>query len=249
MSMSSSNWSITPIELARRMAHVSWFNYLSTDSGLREIHYRVWLLRCELELVLVDTGPDPQEGQRRGLVDIKPLSQGLREVGVEPRDIRDVLLTHLHWDHASSLEQLPRATFWAQPQELEFFRVDAWKDSSTARFFSHRDTLEEAHRDGRLRPLDERSPRWNGLELVRVGGHTPGSQLLKVNTTEGLAVLSGDVIPMNDNYTNNMPTGILVDLLEVLQAKRLVRSWHPKRLYTGHDPLPFLDCALKHYGS
>lgn len=248
MSTSLSNWSITPIELARRMAHVSWFNYLSTDSGLLEILYRVWLLRCGNQLVLVDTGPDPLEGQRRGLVEIKPLSKGLQEVGVEPADIRDVLLTHLHWDHASSLEQLPCATFWAQPQELDFFQHQAWKDPSTARFFSHRAALERALQNGRLRPLNEQGPRWDGLEPVRVGGHTPGSQLLKISTNNGLAVLSGDVIPMNANYTQNLPTGILVDLLEVLQAKRLVRAWNPKRLYTGHDPQPFLDCVDMSHG-
>jgi glyoxylase-like metal-dependent hydrolase (beta-lactamase superfamily II) len=242
-SSSPASWTVTPVELARRMAHASWFNYLATDSGVREIFYRVWLLRRGTQILLVDTGPDPQEGRRRGLLDIRPLAQGLREVGVGPDEVRDVLLTHLHWDHASSLGQLPRATFWVQPQELAFFQGEAWQHPSTARFFSHREALDAAFREGRLRPLDEQGPRWDGVEIVRVGGHTPGSQMVKVDTASGLSVLSGDVIPMNDNYTQDLPTGILVDLLEVLEAKRLLRTWNPQRLYTGHDPQPYLDCA------
>lgn len=238
------HWSITPVDLARRMAHASWFNYLDTEGGELEIVYRVWLLRSGQQLVLVDTGPDPSEGVRRGLIDIKSLAQGLRETGVDASEIKHVLLTHLHWDHASSLEQLPNATFWVQPEELAFFEGQAWNDRSTARFFSHRDALTQICNQGRLRTVVGDTPGWPGIELVRVGGHTPGSQMIKVCTAEGLAVLTGDVIPLNTNYTNSWPTGILVDLLEVLQAKRLVKGWRPQHLYTGHDPQARLHCGV-----
>lgn len=236
------HWVITPVNLARRMAHASWFNYLDTDSGQLEIVYRVWLLRCGRQLLLVDTGPDPDEGARRGLIDIKPLTQGLHEAGVDAAEITQVLLTHLHWDHASSLEQLPNATFWVQTEEVAFFEGPAWDDRSTARFFSHRNALTQARSQDRLRTVGHDTPSWPGIELIRVGGHTPGSQMIKVSTAEGLAVLTGDVIPLNANYTNDWPTGILVNLLEVLQAKRLLREWRPQHLYTGHDPKPCLQC-------
>lgn len=225
------------------MAHASWFRYLDTEGGLIEIVCRVWLLRSGSDLVLVDTGPDPGEAARRGLVEVRPLAQGLREVGVDAADVRQVLLTHLHWDHASSLEQLPNARLWAQPDELAFFEEAAWADASTARFFSHRGALQRAIAEGRLRPIGPGGPRWPGIQVARVGGHTPGSQMIRVDTADGLAVLTGDVIPLNANYAQGLPTGILVDLLQVLAARRQLRSWCPKRLYTGHDPVPFMDCA------
>lgn len=236
-------WTVTPIELGRRTAHASWFRYLDTGGGLLEIAYRVWLLRRGDELVLVDTGPEPGEAARRGLRDVVPVAQGLLAAGVQAADVRQVLLTHLHWDHASSLAELPNARFWAQPDELAFFASRAWDHPSTARFFSHRDLLDQAIADGRLQPLGADAPRWPGIETCRVGGHTPGSQMVRVDTADGLAVLTGDVIPMNANYTQDLPTGILVDLLEVLAARRLLRAWQPVRLYTGHDPVPCLDCG------
>lgn len=71
----------------------------------------------------------------------------------------------------------------------------------------------------------------------------PGSQMVVVETGEGRVVLTGDAVPTHRNYVDNLPSGILVDLLELIDARRTVKALAPRFLYTGHDLAERLDCA------
>ncbi|MBP8294479.1 MAG: N-acyl homoserine lactonase family protein [Burkholderiales bacterium] len=240
MSAASAIWRVTPLNLGRRKAHYSWFNYLETDVAQIEIVYWVWVLRCADEVVLVDTGPPVDEAERRGITAVVPVAEALAEIGIDARSVERIVLTHLHWDHASSAGSFPNAKFFAQQQEIAFFIGDAWQIPSTARFFSHRQMLRRLIESGRIESVAGDVAFLPGLRLIRVGGHTPGSQMVLVDTAAGLAVLTGDAIPMNRNYTGAIPTGILVNLLEVANAQRTVRSLRPHCIYTGHDPVACL---------
>jgi len=236
------NWTVTPVTLGKRMARSSWFNYLEGGSEPLEIVYRVWLLRNADALILVDTGPPVGEAAARGITDIEPVDARLRALSIDPLSIEHIVLTHLHWDHASSADLFPNARFYAQRSELEFFTGDAWENSATSRFFSHRAMLETLIAKGQVQPLDGDAWLCPGIQLIKVGGHTPGSQILVVQTLAGTAVLAGDAIPMNRNYTEAIPTGILVDLIEVINARKRIRAMQPHSLYTGHDPVECLAC-------
>ena len=45
----------------------------------------------------------------------------LARLGVDAADVRDVVLTHLHYDHSGHLAAFPRARFWVQDDELAFW--------------------------------------------------------------------------------------------------------------------------------
>lgn len=233
-------WHIEPLELARRMAHRSWFYYLSEESGAQEIAYRAWLLRRGDECVLVDTGPPVDEARRRGLSEPTRLDDALRRVGVQPEQVRDVVLTHLHWDHAASADLFPDARFHVQQSEIAFFRGQAHDHPATARFFSHRQMLSDLLDSGRVDPVDGERQLREGVRLVHVGGHTPGSQIVCVSTREGLAVIAGDAIPLNRNYTDLIPNGILVNVVDAIAALKTVRALRPVEIYSGHDIEPRL---------
>ncbi len=235
-------WTVTPVTLGRRWARSSWFNYLEGGAEPLEIAYRVWLLRNADTVILVDTGPPVGEAQARGITEIEPVDQCLRALSIDPFSIEHIVLTHLHWDHASSADLFPNARFYAQRSELDFFTGDAWENQATARFFSHRTMLENLIANNQIVPLDGDADLCPGVQLLKVGGHTPGSQVIVVQTVEGTCVLTGDAIPMNRNYTEAIPTGILVDLMEVIQARKRVRALRPYCLFTGHDPVERLIC-------
>lgn len=99
-SSDASGWTVTPLLLGHRQAHVSWFGYLESDSGTLEIAYRSWLLRNGDAVVVVDTGPPPDESRVRGLVDVVSVVERLAERGVLADEVGCVVLTHLHWGHA-----------------------------------------------------------------------------------------------------------------------------------------------------
>jgi glyoxylase-like metal-dependent hydrolase (beta-lactamase superfamily II) len=242
--MKGNTWSIQCVSLGRRMAKSSWFNYLEDGEAL-EIVYRVWVLRQGSHAVLVDTGPPLDEATRRGFDGMTSVADALREAGIHPDDIRHVILTHLHWDHASSADLFPNAMFYAQPGEIAFFTGEAWENHATARFYSHREMLTKLIEAGRFPEIAEDMQLFQGIRLLRVGGHTPGSQIVVVDTAEGCAVLTGDAIPMNRNYSDAIPTGLFVDLVEVMNARSLIRRLEPSVLYTGHDPVERLVCAPK----
>lgn len=233
-------WSVEPLELARRTAHRAWFFYLSDDGSPLEIAYRVWLLRSGNERILVDTGPPLDEGARRGLRDMRTVEGALLGADVRTEEIRTVVLTHMHWDHASSADRFTHARFYVQRAELDFFMGVAHDHPATARFFSHRDMLVRLVESGRVEIVDGDHDLRPGIRLVRVGGHTPGSQIVVIARPEGCEVIASDAIPLNRNYTDLIPNGIFVNVVDAIAALKTVRALGPSKVYTGHDLVPSL---------
>lgn len=237
------HWRIDSLELGRRTAHRAWFFYLSEDSGPQEIAYRAWLLRRGDDCILVDTGPPLDEADRRGLKDTVRVDAALRALGVEVGQVRDVVLSHLHWDHAASSDLFPHARFHVQASEIDFFRGQAHEHPATSRFFSHRAMLTQLLDSGRVDPVHGTRELRDGVRLMHVGGHTPGSQIVCVQREDGLAVIAADAIPLNRNYTDFVPNGILVNVVDAIAALKAVRALQPVEIYTGHEPGPALRLA------
>jgi glyoxylase-like metal-dependent hydrolase (beta-lactamase superfamily II) len=236
-------YTIEAVQLGKRIADTSMFLYL-TDPGVPlEIAYRLWLLRSPNRTIVVDTGPPVVEGRERHLTETRDPREALAAHDVDPRDIDTVLLTHLHWDHAANADQFPHARFYAQCDEIEFLRHGRHRHPALDRFFSTHAQLEQLADDGRLVPLDGDTAIETGIHAIRVGGHTPGSQMFCVDTAEGRALLTGDAVPLNRNYVERIPSGILVDVFEAVAALDKARALSPVKLYTGHDLTPYLDLA------
>jgi glyoxylase-like metal-dependent hydrolase (beta-lactamase superfamily II) len=234
------HYTVEPLEIGRRKADSALFLYL-TDFGVEiEIAYRLWVLRSGSEVVIVDTGPPMEEAHRRGITRVREVDAALAEVGIAAADVRTIVLTHLHWDHAANAEKFPNATYLAQRKEIEFFHSHAREHPAMNRFFSHQAYLGRLIDEGRIEPVDGDRVIAPGLTAIRVGGHTPGSQMLVVDTAEGTAIITGDAIPLHRNYLDNIPSGIVVDTLEAITALERVRALRPAALYTGHDLQPCL---------
>lgn len=238
--MTTRFWEVQTLELARRTAHRAWFYYLSEESGAQEIAYRAWLLRRGDDCILVDTGPPLEEAERRGLRDTVRVDVALKKLGFDVAQVRDVVLTHLHWDHAASADLFTHARFHVQRSEIDFFRGKAHEHPATSRFFSHHEMLTALLDSGRVDPVDGERELRDGVKLIHVGGHTPGSQIVSIDRADGLAVIAADAIPLNRNFTDLVPNGILVNVVDAVAALKRVRSLQPVELYTGHDLEPSL---------
>jgi glyoxylase-like metal-dependent hydrolase (beta-lactamase superfamily II) len=234
---------INPVEVGRRKADSALFLYL-TDFGIEiEIAYRFWILRSADGLVVVDTGPPLEEAHRRGITQVREIDAALDEAGVKGADVRTIVLTHLHWDHAANAAKFPNAVYLAQRSEIEFFQSHAREHPSMNRFFSHQAYLAQLIDEGRIRPVDGDQAIAPGIRAIRVGGHTPGSQMLIVDTVDGTAVITGDAIPLHRNYLDNIPSGIVVNAVEAIAALERVRVLRPVAIYTAHDLQPCLRLA------
>jgi glyoxylase-like metal-dependent hydrolase (beta-lactamase superfamily II) len=214
----------------------SFFYYLTEPHQELTIHYRLWVVKGRDSTIVVDSGLPPDEAVRRGITDAKDVEVALREVGVEIDSVRMVVLTHLHWDHASNAERFSRATFVAQRDELDWLTSPFLRENTIGRFYSDVDKFLKMAEGGRFRLLDGDETIVQGIEALKVGGHTPGSQMLLVDGRNGQSILSGDAIPMNRNYVEHIPTGLHLNLLQSIDALERVKQIAPQTLFTGHDP-------------
>ena len=90
------------------------------DDAPCPLDYHVWALRSGTRVVVVDTGFDEAEGARRNRTVARLPREGLAMLGIEAGEVEDVIVTHLHYDHAGTLDDFPRARFHLQEAEMAY---------------------------------------------------------------------------------------------------------------------------------
>jgi glyoxylase-like metal-dependent hydrolase (beta-lactamase superfamily II) len=164
----------------------------------------------------------------------------VRSLGVKPEDIRYVILSHLHLDHAGGVGQFPKATYIVQRAEINY----AYAPDSFMRGAYIRKDFD--------RPVD-----WhflNGWEddkfdlfgdgsLVTyfTPGHTPGHQSLLINLPKtGKLFFAADSCYTDENLDKNILPGLAWNFGEcerTMQRIRLLREAQGVRIVAGHDPV------------
>ncbi len=167
------------------------------DDGMLPIEMGGFLVRSGDRLILVDTGLGPHVAP--GLTG--SFMRNLAALGVEPRDITDVVLTHLHFDHlgwATDGERrlFDRATYRCHEADWEFFMGPSPFDDSLAV-----SALGGRSSSDLLPPIADRLETWSsdgtilpGIDVRSAPGHTPGSTVIVVSSGTERAMLLGDVV-------------------------------------------------------
>jgi glyoxylase-like metal-dependent hydrolase (beta-lactamase superfamily II) len=204
--------------------------------------YFVWVARSPRRTVVIDTGFDCAEGLRRGRTTLTPVVAALASLGVDPAHVDDVVLTHLHYDHAGNMTLFPRARFHLQEREMHFVVGRAMTDPHTAGAYTPED-VEHAIglvRAGRVRFADEDDELFPGFSVHAVGGHTAGSQVVRVLTGAGPLLLASDAAHFYANLEQRRPFSVTHDpagLLEVYDHRFPALVDDPSCIVPGHDPL------------
>lgn len=191
---------------------------------------------------LIDTGMESVEEMNRGagflfteLITREPgedTASILQRAGIQAKDVDCLLLTHCHYDHCSMAPMFPKARI-VVPEA-------AWKvwheqpDNANYLHAGFLNYLESINAQGRLILIDE-GVVIPGIGVRRVGGHSPCSQFIYVNTSGGVAVITGDTVQMYGNVEQNDVIGIWVNDDECWQALN-VASQDPDILVASHDP-------------
>ena len=106
----------------------------------------------------------------------EPAIDQLSAAAIMPSDLRAILLTHAHWDHASGVEDFPGVPVWLSPREKEFVESGHEAVSLLASFEGTRvETLamDEGPYLGFARSEDLFDD--GSVVVVETPGHTPGS--------------------------------------------------------------------------
>jgi glyoxylase-like metal-dependent hydrolase (beta-lactamase superfamily II) len=151
--------------------------------------------------ILVDTGAShPEIMERLGMTGIQTddmkLENQLAMHGLTVGDVRWILHTHHHIDHAGQDDRFPKATVITNRRELEYSASGLMGEQYPAEYVKHH--IDRLHTPGALRLLDLElsgpDELFPGIVCEAAGGHTEGSMNILVQTAEGTACICGDVI-------------------------------------------------------
>jgi glyoxylase-like metal-dependent hydrolase (beta-lactamase superfamily II) len=203
--------------------------------------YFIWLLRSEERTILVDTGFGEAEAQARGRVLLQHPADALRALGVEPESITDVIITHLHYDHAGNLPTFPAARFHLQDAEMAFATGRCMCHGRLRNAFAVEDVVEMVRRvyAGRVRFTDGDATLFPGVSVHLVPGHSRGLQCVRVETVRGAVVLASDAAHYYANMETGNPYPIVVDVAAMAEswARLHELAGSEAHIIPGHDPL------------
>jgi N-acyl homoserine lactone hydrolase len=152
---------------------------------------------------------------------------------LEPGDIGYVLHTHLHHDHTGLDARLPEARILIQRAELRYaaapeFPVPFFDRSDIAALIG---TLSD-----RVELLDGDGELFGGVRTVHTGGHTPGHQMVYLDTPHGRAIITGDAAYIAElNVASGVPSGYWVDLPDTMAALRRIAADSEGIVLPMHD--------------
>jgi N-acyl homoserine lactone hydrolase len=161
------------------------------------------------------------------------LEAQLARHGLEPGDIGYVLHTHLHHDHTGLDARLPEATILVQRAELQYAAAPQFP----VPFFDRTDiaALIGTHWE-RVELLDGESELFTGVRTVHTGGHTPGHQMVYLDTPQGRAIITGDAAYVAElNLAHGVPSGYWVDLPDAMAALRRIAADSEGIVLPMHD--------------
>jgi glyoxylase-like metal-dependent hydrolase (beta-lactamase superfamily II) len=205
------------------------------------LDFFVWVARRSDRLFLVDTGFGDDAARKRQRQLLRRPTSALRELGIAPEQVDDVIITHLHWDHAGTLDDYPRARFHLQEREMRYATGACMCHGAMRMPFEAEDVCSVVRHlyAGRLAFHDGAEELVPGLSVHRIGGHTDGIQAVRVWTKRGWTVLASDATHLYANMLEGRPFPIVYNVGDMLEGHKTLRRLADSddHVVPGHDPL------------
>ncbi|MDX2314443.1 MAG: N-acyl homoserine lactonase family protein [Gammaproteobacteria bacterium] len=236
-------YEIFALRYAERTNRTRADNFKVTDDhdAPMPIDYYLWVVRNDKRTIVVDTGFGHEEARQRDRVLLQTPEQALARVGVDLATVKDVIITHLHYDHAGTMPDFSSARFHLQSSEMAFATGPAMLDADERWAFSadHVCDMVRMLYDGRVVFHNEDGEIAPGISVHRVPGHTAGLQAVRVPTRRGVVLLASDASHFYENFMCRSPFPICFSEPDMVKSftrlEQLADS--EDHIIPGHDPL------------
>lgn len=244
----SETYEILAVKYAERTNRTRAESFINPDDHLspHPMDYYVWVVRNAHRTIVVDTGFDQAEADKRNRTILRSPASALTGIGIDAAKIDDVVITHLHYDHAGLLSAFPKARFHLQAAEMVFATGPCMCQPYLKAPFTADHVCDMVRNvySGRVVFYDGDAEVAPGITAHKIGGHSRGLQALRVMTAVGPVVLASDAAHFYETFELEKPFVIVADMEDMLKGygtlKRLAGD--ARRVIPGHDPL-----VLKRY--
>ncbi len=218
-------------------------NFLGGDphDGPMPLDYFVWAIVGATRTFVLDTGFDQAMAAKRKRDFLRSPQEGLVAISIDPTAVEDVIISHMHYDHAGNHDLFPKATFHVQDSEMAFCTGRSMCHPPLRRSFEEGDVaaMIRCLFEGRVQFHDGTDELTPGVTVHHVGGHTMGLQVVRVRTRRGWVVLAADASHFYANFEEMRAYPTVYNVADMFEGfatlKRLATS--PRHVIPGHDPL------------
>lgn len=191
-----------------------------------------WLLTNQKngKKILVDAGPssDPlRDSELHGKierVEQQRLEYVLRQYKTLVSEIDTIILTHLHWDHMLGVLDIPKVKVIVQRRELSYAVAPLASERASYELNDPTTPPPFLRFLWRIEVVDGEVMWDEGIRLIPLPGHTPGSQGVYVSGSEQSFFIVGDLLDGYENYFQDTPTCLYSNLKEFQQSLSTVRQ-------------------------
>lgn len=240
--MSGPLWEVYALKYAHHERRASE-NFIGGDphDGPMPLDYFVWLLRAGDREIVVDTGFSAAMAAKRAREHLRCPAAALSLLGCDARAVKDVVITHLHYDHVGNFELFPAAEFHLQDLEMHYATGRYMRHGVFRGAYEVEDVVGMVRRvyAGRVRFCDGDAEIAPGVSVHLIGGHTMGLQVVRVATRRGHVVLASDAAHFYANMQEVRPFPIVWSVADMVEgyAKLAALAESPAHIIPGHDPL------------
>ena len=130
-----------------------------------------------------------RSSRRKDVADYTRPDKALERLGIKPEEVTDVVVTHMHWDHADGVDLFPKAQVWIQKDEYDHYtpaRPGRPRRNDDGTRPGHYQALMKLNSQGRVHLVDgDAKEIVPGVTVYTGGKHTFASQYVGVNTKAG----------------------------------------------------------------
>lgn len=217
-------------------------NFMRHDSheGMMPLDFFIWAIRSPDTCIVVDTGFSELSSVKRNRRFLCHPREGLGELGIDVKTVSDVILTHLHYDHAGNFGMFDRAVFHLQDAEMAYATGRHMSHHMLNHFFEIDDIsglVREVYA-GRVRFHDGDAQLAPGIFVHKIGGHTEGLQVVRIHTQRGWVVLASDAAHYYANLEDQNPFPAITNVGQMFDGFRRLHELADsyEHIIPGHDP-------------